>query len=66
MVFASGYVNSPASMFGHTFLRIDSSLENSPLLSFAVNYAALTDPKDGGIAFTVKGMLGGYKGYYSV
>jgi hypothetical protein len=65
MVFASGYVNSPASMFGHTFLRIDSRLK-SPLLSFAVNYAALTNPKDGGIAFTFKGMLGGYQGYYSV
>ena len=65
MVFASGYVNSPASMFGHTFLRIDSRLK-SPLLSFAVNYAALTNPKDGGITFTFKGMLGGYQGYYSV
>jgi hypothetical protein len=65
MVFASGYVNSPASMFGHTFLRIDSR-ENSPLLSFAVNYAARTDPSDGGIAFTAKGIFGGYKGYYSV
>ena len=65
MVFASGYVNSPASMFGHTFLRIDSRLK-SPLLSFAVNYAARTDPADGGLAFTVKGMFGGYQGFYSV
>lgn len=65
MVFASGYVNSPASMFGHTFLRIDSRLK-SPLLSFAVNYAARTDPSDGGIAFTAKGMFGGYQGFYSV
>ncbi len=65
MVFASGYVNSPASMFGHTFLRIDSRLK-TPLLSFAVNYAALTNPEDGGLAFTFKGMLGGYQGYYSV
>ena len=65
MVFASGYVNSPASMFGHTFLRIDSRLK-SPLLSFAVNYAARTDPADGGLTFTVKGMFGGYQGFYSV
>ena len=65
LVFASGYVNSPASMFGHTFLRIDSR-EKSPLLSFAINYAARTDPSDGGIAFTAKGMFGGYQGYYSV
>jgi len=65
MVFASGYVNSPASMFGHTFLRIDSRLK-SPLLSFAVNYAARTDPADGGLTFTAKGMFGGYQGFYSV
>ncbi|MCL2102662.1 MAG: DUF4105 domain-containing protein, partial [Syntrophorhabdaceae bacterium] len=65
MVFASGYVNSPASMFGHTFLRIDSAL-GEPLLAFAVNYAALTNPDDGGITFTLKGMFGGYDGYYSL
>jgi hypothetical protein len=52
-------------MFGHTFLRIDSRL-GTPLLAFAVNNAALTDPEDGGVAFTLKGMLGGYDGYYSV
>ncbi len=65
MVFASGYVNSPASMFGHTFLRIEPRL-GTPLLAFAVNNAALTNPEDGGVAFTLKGMLGGYDGYYSV
>ena len=65
LVFASGYVNSPASMFGHTFLRIDSRVK-SPLLSFAVNYAARTDPSDGGLVFTAKGLFGGYQGFYSV
>ncbi len=65
MVFADGYVNSPASMFGHTFLRIDSR-RKSPLLSYAVNYAALTDASDGGFTFTFKGLFGGYQGFYSV
>ncbi|MCL1925693.1 MAG: DUF4105 domain-containing protein [Syntrophorhabdaceae bacterium] len=65
MVFASGYVNSPASMFGHTFLRIDSAL-GEPLLAFAVNYAGFTDPEDSGVTFTFKGLLGGYDGYYSL
>lgn len=65
LVFASGYVNAPASMFGHTFLRIDSSYE-SPLLAFAVNYAAKVDEGEGAIKFTLKGLSGGYRGYYSV
>ncbi len=65
LVFASGYVNAPASMFGHTFLRIDSEYE-SPLLAFAVNYAAKVEEGEGAIKFTLKGLMGGYRGYYSV
>jgi hypothetical protein len=65
MVFASGYVHSPASMFGHTFLRIDRDPE-TPLLSFAVNYAAQTKPEEEGVLFIYKGMLGGYPGFYSL
>ena len=49
LIFASGHMNAPASMFGHTFLRLDSAYE-SPLLSYAVNYAATIDRKDSGIA----------------
>ncbi len=52
-------------MFGHTFLRIDSAFE-SPLLAFAVNYAAKVDEGEGALKFTLKGLFGGYKGYYSV
>ncbi|MCP2500131.1 MAG: DUF4105 domain-containing protein [Deltaproteobacteria bacterium] len=65
LIFASGHMNAPASMFGHTFLRLDSAYE-SPLLSYAVNYAATINPKDSGIAYAFKGILGGYPGYYSI
>jgi hypothetical protein len=58
-------MNAPASMFGHTFLRLDSAYE-SPLLSYAVNYAATIDRKDSGIAYAFKGILGYYPGYYSI
>jgi len=64
MVFSSAHINSPASMFGHTFLRIDSSME-SKLLSYAVNYAARTGD-DGGFLFAAKGLFGGYPGFYSL
>ena len=46
LVFPSAHINSPASMFGHTFLRIDSSME-SKLMSYAVNYAAHTEETNG-------------------
>ncbi|MBS1244616.1 MAG: hypothetical protein H6R41_1153 [Deltaproteobacteria bacterium] len=65
LIFASGHMNAPASMFGHTFLRLDGDYA-SPLLSYAVNYAATINPKDGGIAYAFKGILGYYPGYYSI
>jgi hypothetical protein len=65
MVFASSHMNAPASMFGHTFLRVDSAYE-SPLLSYAVNYAATINRSDGGIAYAFKGIFGFYPGYYSI
>lgn len=66
LVFPAAHINSPASMFGHTFLRINSSY-NSKLLSYAINYAADADPsQENGVLFAVKGLLGGYFGKYSL
>lgn len=65
LIFASGHMNSPASMFGHTFLRFDSSYE-SPLLSYAVNYAARIDRNDNGLVYAAKGIFGLYPGYFSI
>lgn len=64
LVFPSAHINSPASMFGHTFLRIDSSME-SKLMSYAINYAAHTQDTNG-LLFAYKGLFGGYYGYYSM
>ncbi len=64
LVFPSAHINSPASMFGHTFLRIDSSME-SKLMSYAINYAAHTDDTNG-LLFAYKGLFGGYYGFYSM
>ena len=64
LVFADADMNKPASMFGHTFIRIDTK-ENLPVLSSAVNYAAhVTDTN--GILFAFKGIFGFYKAYYSL
>jgi hypothetical protein len=65
LVFASAHINSPASMFGHTLIRVDSSYD-SPLLSYAVNYAARIDPRDNGMVYAFKGIFGFYPGYYSI
>ena len=66
LVFPSAHINSPASMFGHTFLRINSSY-NSKLLSYAINYAADANPDEtNAISFAINGLFGGYYGKYSL
>jgi hypothetical protein len=64
LVFPTAYINSPASMFGHTLVRIDSA-ENNHLLSHAVNYAA-TGNDINGILFAFKGIFGLYEGHFSI
>ena len=66
LVFPSAHINSPASMFGHTFLRINSAYK-SKLLSYAINYAADANPDtENGVVFAIKGLVGGYYGTYSL
>lgn len=68
LIFPSAYLNSPASMYGHTFLRLDpkrdSSPTSSPLLSYAVNYAANGNENEG-LAFAFKGLTGLYAGVFT-
>lgn len=67
MILASSYMNNPASAFGHTLLRLDrtSSDARSTLLDYAVNYAAATDDANA-LLYAVKGIMGGYQGFFSV
>ncbi len=66
LIFPAAHINSPASMFGHTFLRINSAYK-SRLLSYAINYAADANPEDtNAILFAVQGLFGGYFGKYSL
>ncbi len=67
LVFASSFTNNPASMFGHTLLRLQRTQNGSelpPLLSYTVNFAAETG-KEKGMLYTVKGLFGAYPGYFS-
>ena len=67
LIFASAYLNSPSSMYGHTFLRIDAQDQNEQtrLLAYAVNFAANTNETNG-LAFAVNGLFGGYQGAFSM
>lgn len=63
LVFPAAHNNSPASMFGHTLIRIDSK-PRSDLLSHAATYAAVVNDRSN-ILYAFKGIFGFYRGYYS-
>ena len=64
LIFPTSHINSPASMFGHTLLTIETATQ-SKLLSHAINYSAITTDTFGPL-FAVKGLFGLYKGYFSI
>ena len=68
IIFPTAYINNPASMFGHTLIRIDKKNSNnfdSQLNSIAINYGADTNGEINGFIFAFKGVFGLYDGFYS-
>ncbi|MBI3356097.1 MAG: DUF4105 domain-containing protein [Nitrospirae bacterium] len=66
LIFPSAFLNNPASMFGHTLFRVDQKgqTEQTRILAYTINYAADVPP-DAGIAYPLRGIFGGYRGYFS-
>jgi len=67
LVFASFYMNNPASMFGHTLLRVDKKREggSGKLLDYGINYSVVqssTNP----LVYSFKGLLGLSPGVFSI
>lgn len=67
LVFTSAYLNNPASLFGHTLLRLDrhGQTEHTRLLAYAINYAA-DDTASHGLMYAVDGIAGGFKGAFDL
>ena len=66
VIFPTGFMNNPASMFGHTFLRIDAKGQTpqTRILDYTINYAAEVPP-NAGPEYAIKGVFGGYPGHFS-
>ncbi len=68
LVFSSYYIDNPASMMGHTLLRVHrhkNEEDSSPLLDNAINYAAnptTTNP----LIYPLMGLTGLFKGTFGV
>ena len=66
LIFASAFMNNPASMFGHTFLRVDQRGQTAQtrLLAYTINFAADVPPGSN-LDYPIRGIFGGYRGYFS-
>ena len=69
LVFSSYFLNSPASAFGHTLLRLDKSDgaregRRLELLDYGVTYAATVDTTNA-LVYAVKGLFGLFPGQFS-
>jgi len=67
LVFTSAYLNNPASLFGHTLLRLDrrGQTEQTRLLAYAINYAA-DDTNSHVLTYALDGIAGGFKGRFDI
>jgi hypothetical protein len=66
LVYATAYLNNPASMYGHTFLRLSRATgEGNPLLDYAVNFGADVTTTSG-LLYVVRGLSGGFPGRFFV
>ena len=67
LVFAEAFMNNPASMFGHTLLRVDTRerVPDQDLLAWALNFAGATGD-EGGPLYAIKGLAGLYQGFYTI
>jgi hypothetical protein len=65
LIFPTSHMNSPASMYGHTLLTIETA-SKSKLLSYAINYSALIRGRTFAPIYMAKGLCGGYPGYFSI
>lgn len=64
LIFAGYYPNNPASIFGHTFLKLHGP-QKERLLDYGVNFAAITG-EETGLIFGLKGLFGSYEGFFNL
>jgi hypothetical protein len=66
LIFPAAFMNNPASMFGHTLLRLDQKgqTEQTRLLAYTINYAAEVPEGSSDLLYPIRGIFGLYQGYF--
>ena len=60
LVFVTGYLQNPASFYGHILLKFNSST-NSPMIDNSLDYGAIIDHQDSMPVYMYKALTGGYE-----
>lgn len=64
LMYASGYLGNPASMYGHVFLKFNNPRQHA-LLDNTFNYGARFPANENPFVYIAKGIFGGYDGYFA-
>ena len=66
LFFANGYMENPASFFGHALIRFNTSQkERSELFDTSIDYGAVIPENENALIYISKGLFGGYSAGYS-
>jgi hypothetical protein len=66
IIFATGYLGNPASFYGHTLLKFNSSKNNgNSLQDSSLNFGAINTQDDNAFLYITKGLFGGYEASFS-
>ncbi len=64
LIYASGYLGNPASMYGHLLLKFNSS-QNHEFLDNTFNYGARVPDGENKFVYIFQGITGGYSGQFA-
>ena len=67
LIFASGYLENPASFYGHLLVKFNTNKNNeySTLLDQSINFGAIVPDNENPIVYIFKGLFGGYDSAFS-
>ncbi len=65
LIFATGYLKNPASLYGHLLLKFNSSRYSTELLDTSINYGADIPKGEKMVLYILKGIFGGYQAKFS-
>jgi hypothetical protein len=67
IVYASGYLDNPATFYGHTLLKLNSGKKTNKtkLLDQSINYGVIVPPNANPVSYILRSLFGGYDGGFN-